>query len=95
MRRSLNPLASCLLLASAMAASIPAQAENAQQNASPPALTEQNLAAWVKHIEPTGEDLLWQEIPWLPTLTAGILEADKKKKPILFWTMNGHPLACT
>ena len=37
----------------------------------------------------------WREIPWRPNLGEAIIEARKKKKPILLWMMNGHPCGMT
>jgi hypothetical protein len=58
-------------------------------------LTEQNYEAWRDHILPAKTDLGWQEIPWLTTFQDGILDANQRDLPLLFWTMNGHPLGCT
>jgi hypothetical protein len=58
-------------------------------------LNDSNYAVWRDHILPTAGDLAWQEIPWLTTFTDGILAADAAGKPLLLWTMNGHPLGCT
>ena len=53
------------------------------------------VEAWREHIEPTDTELKWMKIPWLPTFSEGIVEGAKASKPILLWTMNGHPLGCT
>ncbi len=58
-------------------------------------LTKQNYATWRAHILPKEKDLGWQQIPWLTTFQDGILDADQRELPLLFWTMNGHPLGCT
>jgi len=60
-----------------------------------PELTEQNYAAWRDHVLPAESDLGWQQIPWLTTFKDGILDANQRNAPLLFWTMNGHPLGCT
>jgi hypothetical protein len=39
--------------------------------------------------------LAWQQIPWATTFKDGIVAADAAGKPLLLWTMNGHPLGCT
>lgn len=41
------------------------------------------------------DDEAWLAIPWRPALGPAVLEASKKRKPILLWAMNGHPLGCT
>jgi hypothetical protein len=60
-----------------------------------PELSAADLPAWRAHLRPAAEELGWREIPWLSTFTAGVLAADAQDKPLLFWTMNGHPLGCT
>jgi len=34
-------------------------------------------------------------IPWRASLWEAVVEAQTREEPILLWTMNGHPLACT
>lgn len=46
-------------------------------------------------IVPTADELRYKKIPWRPTLWDALLDAQKAEKPILFYAMNGHPLACT
>jgi hypothetical protein len=58
-------------------------------------LNDKNYADWRKHILPATGELTWQQIPWAATFKDGILAADVAGKPLLFWTMNGHPLGCT
>jgi hypothetical protein len=58
-------------------------------------LTEQNYSTWRDHILPNPSEMAWEQIPWLTTFKDGILAADAAGKPLLFWTMNGHPLGCT
>ena len=58
-------------------------------------LTAQNYAVWRDYVLPDQSDLGWQQIPWLTTFQQGILSANERNRPLLFWTMNGHPLGCT
>ena len=58
-------------------------------------LTEQNYEAWRDHILPQDVEWEFQQIPWLPSYAAGLTEAARQEKPLLLWTMNGHPLGCT
>jgi hypothetical protein len=58
-------------------------------------LNDQNYAEWRKHILPDTGELAWQQIPWATTFKDGIVAADAAGKPLLLWTMNGHPLGCT
>ena len=58
-------------------------------------LKPESLAAWRDHILPATAELDFQKIPWLTTFKDGIIEADRQNRPLLLWTMNGHPLGCT
>ena len=58
-------------------------------------LSDSNYGAWRDHILPAKSELGYDKIPWLLTFKDGILEADKLQRPLLLWTMNGHPLGCT
>lgn len=76
----------------------PAELEIAESRAPVEAdieLTEDNYQLWREHILPEKSEMAWAEIPWLSTFKDGILAADAAKKPLLLWTMNGHPLGCT
>ena len=48
-----------------------------------------------KKICPAPSELEWMKIGWRPSLWAGVVDAHALKKPILLWTMNGHPLGHT
>ena len=54
-----------------------------------------NWRQFMDAIMPTQSETSYQEIPWKSSLWAAAIEADKTEKPILLWTMNGHPLGCT
>jgi hypothetical protein len=58
-------------------------------------LTDVNYTVWRDHILPDPSELEWEQIPWLTTFKDGILAANAARKPLLLWTMNGHPLGCT
>jgi hypothetical protein len=58
-------------------------------------LNDRNYAEWRKHILPDTGELAWRQIPWATTFKDGIVTADAAGKPLLLWTMNGHPLGCT
>jgi hypothetical protein len=36
-----------------------------------------------------------QEIRWRPELRKAAAEAERDRKPLLIWAMDGHPLAAT
>jgi hypothetical protein len=60
-----------------------------------PRLDAKNRAEWRIHIQPDEKDAAWEQIDWKPDLASGIAAASASRKPILLWTMNGHPLGCT
>ena len=37
----------------------------------------------------------WLSIPWRINLSQARIDAQKAKKPIFMWIMNGHPMGCT
>ena len=74
--------------------------ELAQQIEPPPVeadidLSDENYAVWRDHILPDLSEMAWNQIPWLSTFKDGIIAADAAGRPLLLWTMNGHPLGCT
>lgn len=54
-----------------------------------------SIEAWRSLILPDQKQEAWAEIPWRPTFWEAVLEAERARKPVLFWAMNGHPLGCT
>ena len=62
----------------------------AQTNA-PPQLAKQNLDRWIRFIEAKPAELRWQEIRWHKDYESAVIEARQLKRPVLLWTMNGHP----
>jgi hypothetical protein len=58
-------------------------------------LNDDNYKTWRDHILPDADEMAWEQIPWLTTFKDGILASDQAGKPLLLWTMNGHPLGCT
>jgi hypothetical protein len=87
-------------LLTAIAGLLPYSPLAAQAPKGPPAkakveLNDRNYAEWRKHILPDTGELGWQQIPWETTFKDGIVAADAAGKPLLLWTMNGHPLGCT
>jgi hypothetical protein len=61
----------------------------------PGVLTDKTLPDWRDLIRPKTDDVCFKTVNWLPTFWDGVMTAQKEDKPILLWTMNGHPLACT
>lgn len=61
----------------------------------PPEPTVVNLSEWLTMIEPAEGEQAYREIGWRNALWPAVQEARKLGRPILFWTMNGHPLGST
>ena len=60
-----------------------------------PALDLQSLERWREQILPQSSELAWAQIPWRPSFHEGLADARLQRRPLLLWTMNGHPLGCT
>lgn len=55
----------------------------------------ENLNALLKQIQPSVSEAAYKEIGWRNQFWPAVQEAKRLGRPILFWTMNGHPLGCT
>lgn len=60
-----------------------------------PAPTEDVFSKWRDYIAAKPEECTFESIGWRGTFHSAVAEATQKRKPILLWAMNGHPLACT
>lgn len=60
-----------------------------------PGLRPADLPRWREHLRPSAAERTPDSIDWIAAFGAGIRKADADGKPLLFWAMNGHPLACT
>jgi hypothetical protein len=60
-----------------------------------PELNDQSLERWCDYICPQAKEECYLEIPWRESFYIAINEARETDRPILLWTMNGHPLGCT
>lgn len=54
-----------------------------------------NLDAWAEFIRPNDDELSFEKIGWRSSFWPAVLEARELGRPVLLWTMNGHPLGCT
>ena len=64
--------------------------------APPPApLTLETLDDWMTLIQPIGDEVRWQDIPWRASMWQAVVDAQAQRRPVLLWTMNGHPMGCT
>ena len=60
-----------------------------------PAPTAADHRAWIDAIVPDATELAYLEVGWRNRFWPAVQEARALGRPILFWTMNGHPLGCT
>ena len=60
-----------------------------------PDLTDKSYDAVRDSILPSKQEMAWKTIGWKSTLWDAVVQAQKDDKPILLWTMNGHPMGCT
>ena len=58
-------------------------------------LSEETFDKTFKSILPQESEQAWRKIAWRPVLWDAVTEAQEKDMPVLFWGMNGHPMACT
>ena len=56
-----------------------------------PELTDDNYRHWLAFIRPAEEELKWRKVRWHRSLSEAAAEARQLERPILLWTMNGHP----
>jgi hypothetical protein len=61
----------------------------------PPVPTAKDYQQWQQSIEPDATELGYQAMPWRNRFWPAIEEARALGRPVLLWTMNGHPLGCT
>lgn len=54
-----------------------------------------NYQELLTFIRPSAEEASYKEIGWRNQFWPAVQEAKRLGRPILFWTMNGHPLGCT
>ena len=54
-----------------------------------------NFREMLTFIQPSAKEQAYKEISWRNEFWPAVQEAKRLGRPILFWTMNGHPLGCT
>ncbi len=59
----------------------------------PPPLTRSEFARLHRELIPA-ETEPWERVPWSTDLMNAARRAERKKKPLFIWAMNGHPLGC-
>ena len=58
-------------------------------------LTDAAYAKWRDYVAEKAPKSGSVAIPWRPSFWEGVVEAQARDRPLLLWTMNGHPLGCT
>ena len=58
-------------------------------------LSEKTYEKIRDEVLPTKHERAFFDLPWQPTLWDGVVEGQRREKPILFYVMNGNPLGCT
>lgn len=53
------------------------------------------LDHWAEFIRPSADELRYESIGWRNQFWPAVQLAKELGRPILLWTMNGHPLGCT
>ncbi len=56
-----------------------------------PKLTDDTYEKWLHYVLPDEKANAWRKIGWRTTFWEALEEAKKTNRPILLWTMNGHP----
>jgi hypothetical protein len=60
-----------------------------------PEVNHARIDQWRDHIKPHGVELAWEQVGWRSNIWDAILEAHETGKPLLIWSMNGHPKGFT
>lgn len=56
-----------------------------------PNVDESNFNNWMEFIEPSQQEMAWNQLRWHDSLELAVAEAKRLNRPILLWVMNGHP----
>jgi len=60
-----------------------------------PASQATDLVRWREHLRPSDDEEGYRRIDWIPSFAEGMRAASERRRPLLLWLMNGHPLGCT
>ncbi|MEE2830321.1 MAG: hypothetical protein VX498_14120 [Myxococcota bacterium] len=58
-------------------------------------LAPSDIEMWTQFLKPSGDEANWSKIDWRDSMWDAILEARQTGKPLLVWSMNGHPQGFT
>ena len=81
--------------AAAALALVAAPAARAAPETEAARLTVRNFRKMQAYIAPRPEELLWERIPWRVSFGAALEEGRRAERPVLLFTMDGHPLGET
>lgn len=87
----MRPLRWITPVALVLAAAVPTLAQDTVEYEA----TAETSDEWAEFIRPSDDELAWERIGWRPSFWPAVEEARRLGRPILLWTMNGHPLGCT
>ena len=60
-----------------------------------PELNDQSYRKWIDFVRPSAEESKWRQVGWRTALWPAVQEAKDLQRPLLLWTMNGHPCGHT
>jgi hypothetical protein len=63
--------------------------------ASPFSAREGVYEEWRDYLALKPAERSFEDVGWRGTFWSAVQEAERQRKPVLLWAMNGHPLACT
>lgn len=58
-------------------------------------VADKTLSAWKTALTPSATEEAWRTLGWETELWPAVRQARKADKPVLLWTMNGHPFGST
>jgi hypothetical protein len=61
----------------------------------PQFLNHRTFDHWRDFIHPSAAESAWERSGWQTSLWAGVMAAQERKMPFLFWSMTGHPCGMT
>jgi len=61
----------------------------------PQGSTEDVHDKWRDFLAPKPAESEFENAGWRGTFWSAVVQAQKQRKPVLLWAMNGHPMACT
>ena len=54
-----------------------------------------DLDSKISSVLPNVAEDRWLQIPWRTDLSVALKDAEREKKPLYMWVMDGNPLGCT